>query len=349
MSKPEALRITRLKVHFGAVHAVDGADLSVAPGEVLALIGPSGCGKTTLLRTIAGFEHAASGEIWLDGELIESPNRAVAPHRRSVGLVFQDYALFPHKTVAQNIAYGLPRKVDAKARVRELLALGGLEGLEGRYPHQLSGGQQQRVAVLRSLAPKPRVLLLDEPFSNLDPALRAELRDEVVKLLRAEGVTAILVTHDRSDALSVADRVAVMQSGRILQCDTPDGLYFRPQNEAAAQFGGEVQYVPGIAKEDVVQTALGLAPLAGPERDGVCRVLVRPEWIVPCQGAGEPAVVVSSRLEGHQVRYRLRLDDGQEVTMLTASGLRFEDGLRITVRIHVPLPAFGPAEGEPGA
>ncbi|MCK9517575.1 MAG: ABC transporter ATP-binding protein [Dehalococcoidia bacterium] len=341
MSKPEALRVQDLEVRFGEVRAVAGASLSLPGGEVLALLGPSGCGKTTLLRTIAGFERAASGEVWLDRELIESRSRTMAPHRRSVGLVFQDYALFPHKTVAQNIAYGVPRGVDSKARVRELLALAGLEGLEGRYPHQLSGGQQQRVAVLRSLAPRPRLLLLDEPFSNLDPALRAELRDEVVKLLRAEGVTAILVTHDRSDALTVADRVAVMQRGRILQCDTPDGLYFRPSSEAAAQFGGEVQYVPGLAKHDMVQTALGLAPLAGPECEGVCRVLIRPEWIVPCQGAGEAATVVSSRLEGHQVRYQLRLTDGRELTMLTASGLRFTDGMPINIRVHVPLPVFG--------
>jgi iron(III) transport system ATP-binding protein len=340
MSKPEALRISRLEVRFGDVRAVAGADLSVAEGEVLALLGPSGCGKTTLLRTIAGFEHAAAGEVWLDGELIESPSKTLAPHRRSVGLVFQDYALFPHKRVAQNIAYGLSRGTDARTRVRDLLALAGLEGLERRYPHQLSGGQQQRVAVLRSLAPRPRVLLLDEPFSNLDPSLRAELRDEVVKLLRAEGVTAILVTHDRSDALTVADRVAVMDRGRILQCDTPEGLYFRPESEAAAQFGGEVQYLPGLARQDCVQTALGLAPLAGPEREGVCRVLVRPEWVVPCHGPGEAALVVSAQLEGHQVRYLLRLHSGEEVTMLAASGLRFAEGTPITVRIHVPLPAF---------
>ncbi|MCC7365168.1 MAG: ABC transporter ATP-binding protein [Dehalococcoidia bacterium] len=339
-SKAESLRVDALEVRFGGVRAVDGASLSVAEGEIVALLGPSGCGKTTLLRTVAGFERAWGGEIRLGGELIESARVSVPPHRRDAGLVFQEYALFPHKTVAANIAYGLPRGGDRSVRVRELLALGGLEGFEDRYPHQLSGGQQQRVAVLRSLAPRPRVLLLDEPFSNLDPGLRVEMRDQVARLLRAEGVSAVLVTHDRTDAMALADRVAVMEAGKILQVGTPAALYFEPVSERVAGLAGEVQFLDGTVEDGTVETALGpLRPLGTPAA-GSCRVLVRPEWVIPCMGGGAPARIVSSRMEGQHVRYRIRVRGGAELAMTTASGLPLPPDDEITVRVHVPVPVF---------
>ncbi len=337
-------------MRFGRLAAVAGADFSVREGEVLALVGPSGCGKTTLLRCIAGFERAAAGEVRLGGQTIESPARSVPPHQRSVGLVFQDYALFPHKTVEGNISYGLRGVASARDRVRELLELAGLEGLLGRYPHQLSGGQQQRVAVLRSLAPRPRVLLLDEPFSNLDPALRTALRDQIVDLLRREGVAAVLVTHDRGDALAVADRVAVMDAGRIIECDTPDGLYYRPTTELGARAGGEVQFLDGVARGGVVQTCLGLASAAAPVEDGHCAVLVRPEWIVPCTGSesGTLANIVRTRLEGHFVRHTIALDSGDVLEMTVSSGIALDTGSVVRVAVRVPAPVFPRLVASPG-
>jgi len=334
----EALKVNGLEVRFGSLRAVAGADLSVAPGEVLALLGPSGCGKTTLLRCIAGFERASAGEIRIGGERVEGRGAFVPPHRRPVGLVFQDYALFPHRTVADNIVYGLPRTGERRVRLAELLALGGLEGLGGRYPHQLSGGQQQRVAVLRSLAPRPRILLLDEPFSNLDPALRAGLRGDVARLLRAEGVTIVLVTHDRADALAVADRVAIMEAGRILQCDTPEALYFRPSSPAVARFAGAVQYVDGRADGATVGTAVGRLQSVGPVWEGPCRVLIRPEWLLPCAG-GVPAQIEGAQFEGEQTRYGLRLAGGATLRMTASSGQVFAGG-PLAVGVCVPVPTF---------
>ncbi|MCL4243509.1 MAG: ABC transporter ATP-binding protein, partial [Dehalococcoidia bacterium] len=203
-----------VEVRFGSLRAVAGADLAVAAGEIVALLGRSGSGKTTLLRAIAGFERATAGEIRIGGRLVESPATSTPAHRRSVGLVFQEYALFPNQTVEANIAYGLGR--GSAARVEELIRTGQLEGLAGRYPHQLSGGQQQRVALLRSLAPRPRVLLLDEPFSNLDAGLRVAMREDVAAILRDESMTAVLVTHDRADAMAIADRIAVMEAGKVI-------------------------------------------------------------------------------------------------------------------------------------
>ena len=334
----ERLLVQSLEVRYGPVRAVAGASVSVAPGEVVALLGPSGCGKTTLLRTVAGFERAHAGEVFLDGELIESPRVSLPARRRAVGLVFQDYALFPHRTVAGNIAYGLGRGPRAQERVRGLLALAALQGLEERYPHQLSGGQQQRVAVLRSLAPRPRLLLLDEPFSNLDPALRADLRGQLAELLRAEGVSAVLVTHDRADAMAIADRIAIMEAGAILQVATPRELYFAPRSEAVARYTGEVQFVPGRWQGDRFATPLGLLPALGTPGEGEARALLRPEWLVPCPGAGLAACVVAARLEGHIARYTLRLAAGPELAMVTASGILLEVGQHIAVAVGVPVP-----------
>ena len=338
-SAPEALRVDGLAVAFGALRAVDGASLAVSAGEILALLGPSGCGKTTLLRCVAGFERAVEGTVTLGGDVVESAQRHVPAHRRGVGLVFQDYALFPHRTVAANVSYGLGRGPGRDARVAELLQMGGLQGLEKRYPHQLSGGQQQRVAVLRSLAPRPKVLLLDEPFSNLDPALRGDLRGEVARLVRAEGVSTVLVTHDRTDALSIADRVAVMERGRILEVAAPADLYYRPGSQAAARYGGEVQYVAGVAAGDTVETPLGRLANAGPVREGPCQVLVRPEWIIPCRG-GALARLDTPRLEGQVLRQAVRLPGGLTLELTTTPGNAFPVGEEVAIGVHLATPAF---------
>ncbi len=327
-------------MHYGRFRAVHAATLTLAPGELVALLGRSGSGKTTLLRAIAGFERVSAGEIRLAGEVIESPARHVPAHRRSVGLVFQEYALFPNLTVSGNIGYGLAR--GEHARVAELLRLARLEGLERRYPHQLSGGQQQRVALLRSLAPRPRVLLLDEPFSNLDAALRVQMRDEVAAILRAEGMTALLVTHDRADAMAIADRVAVMDAGAIIEVATPRALYFEPGARAAAGYGGDAQFLPGDGLGDEAHSPLGTIPLARPYR-GACDLLVRPEWLRIRPG-GAPARVLARRFEG--AISRLDLEVGGHRLVLTAPSLEVaEAGEKVELGLTVPAVPFPPASG----
>ncbi len=239
--------------------AVDGAELDVARGEIVALLGPSGCGKTTLLRTIAGFERPDGGAIEIGGRPVAGCGAWLPPEARGVGMVFQDYALFPHLTVAENVGFGLPRRERAR-RVPALLALVDLCGLGGRYPHELSGGQQQRVALARALAPAPAIVLLDEPWSNVDPQLRAELRDEVSSVLRPLRVTAILVTHDREEAFSLADRIALMRDGAIVQVGTPEELYFAPANRWAAEFVGAGNVLAGPVAAGAVHTSIGVLP-----------------------------------------------------------------------------------------
>lgn len=336
-SNPESLTCEGVEVRFGSLCAVDGASLSVAAGEIVALLGRSGSGKTTLLRAIAGFERATAGEIRIGGNLIESATTSIPAHRRSVGLVFQEYALFPNKTVAGNLAYGLGR--GASERVEELLRTGQLEGLAGRYPHQLSGGQQQRVALLRSLAPYPRVLLLDEPFSNLDAGLRLAMREEVAAILRAASMTAVLVTHDRADAMAIADRIAVMEAGRVIELATPSDLYFRPASAAAAGYGGEAQFLSGTARGETAETPLGEVTLANPF-EGPCRLLLRPEWLAP--GPGAPVTVVARRFEGAHTRLTIRAQDGAlaAMTVDSATPQALDDHLCVAVR--QPLPAYPP-------
>jgi iron(III) transport system ATP-binding protein len=331
-------------VCYGRFRAVRGATLSLAPGELVALLGRSGSGKTTLLRAVAGFERVAAGEIRLAGELIESPGRHVPAHRRSVGLVFQEYALFPNLTVAGNIGYGLRR--GERGRVEELLRMAHLEGLGERYPHQLSGGQQQRVALLRSLAPRPRVLLLDEPFSNLDAGLRVQMRDEVAAILRAEGMTALLVTHDRADAMAIADRVAVMEAGEIVEIAAPRTLYFEPATRTGAAYAGDVQFVPAEGRGAVATCVLGQVPLVRP-CSGPCDLLIRPEWLRLRHG-GVPARVLASRFEGAVTRVDIEVG-GQRLRVTAPSGEVSGAAGNTGVTVDVPLVPFPPPGAETGA
>ena len=235
------IELRRVAKRFGHVEAVRDADLAVQRGELLAVLGPSGCGKTTMLRLVAGFEEPDAGEVRVDDRVVAGSGW-VPPERRHVGMVFQDYALFPHLSVADNVGYGLPRR-GRVARVAEVLDLVGLGGLERRHPHELSGGQQQRVALARALAPQPAVVLLDEPWSNIDPLLRGAMRDDIARILRTAGVTVVLVTHDQEEAFSLADRIALMDAGRIAQVGTPEEMYYRPASRRVAEFVGATNFV----------------------------------------------------------------------------------------------------------
>ena len=322
-----ALRTLNLSKAFGEVVAVDGVDVEVERGEFLGVLGPSGCGKTTLLRLIAGFEEPDGGGIEVDGRVVAGPRRSVPPERRRIGMVFQESALFPHLDVAGNVGFGLPRRQRA-ARVAEMVALVGLAGLQRRMPHELSGGQQQRVALARALAPDPALVLLDEPFSNLDATLRVQLRSEVRDILRAAGATIVFVTHDQAEALEIADRVAVMRAGRIEQCSTPSELYLRPVNRFVAGFVGDGNLLPGVVRGGEIMTLIGSFRAPGGElHEGArAQVLLRPEQIhiVPADRANESSGrailrVVRQTFHGAEIHHLLRAEDGIELEAATPS------------------------------
>jgi iron(III) transport system ATP-binding protein len=323
---------------FGpAVRAVDGLSLDVAAGEILAVLGPSGCGKTTLLRLVAGFERIDAGRIEIGGDVADDTRRVVPPERRGVGMVFQDYALFPHLTVAANIAFGLaarPRGERAD-RVAWALSLCGLEGLAGRYPHELSGGQQQRTALARALAPGYRLLLLDEPLSNLDADTRRRLRDRLRALLREAGVTALLVTHDRDEAFAIADRVAVLRQGRLEQCGTPRELYTRPASIFVATLVGDGSIVPLAAVARLCGTApTPLPPAAG----GHLAAVVRPED-VDLDGDGGNATVLDATFHEGRWLVSLRLETGDVLRGFSVR--RPEAGDRVSVAVRAAWPCRG--------
>jgi iron(III) transport system ATP-binding protein len=318
---------------FGATRAVREVSLEIEHGELMAVLGPSGCGKTTLLRLIAGFEAPDGGSVTVGEETVAGPGTLVPPEKRRVGMVFQDFALFPHLTVEANIAFGLSRRPreEREALTRRTLELVGLQHKTGRYPHELSGGERQRVALARALAPEPEVVLLDEPFSSLDATLRADLRREVELILRDAEATALLVTHDQEEALSLADRLAVMREGRIVQVGAPEEVYGRPTSRWAAQFVGEVNVLAGVAREGGVETELGRFDLRAPAT-GTVHVAVRPEQLELTARHDGNAEVVSREFRGHDVLYRLRHEGGRTVLVQLPSLELYEVGARVFVR-----------------
>ena len=285
---------------YGGLCVLEQANLRVSPGEIACLLGPSGCGKTTLLRLVAGLEPLQTGRILVDGtDLAAAP-----PERRGIGLVFQDFALFPHLSALDNVAFGIA--ADRK-RAREVLRRLGMEDYAGAFPHTLSGGQQQRIALARALAPRPRVMLLDEPFSGLDTGLRARLRDDTLHLLKASGAATILVTHDPEEAMFMGDRIAVMDRGRIVQVGPPEALYLHPMNAFVAAFFGEVNRIEARIEGGAARTALGSLDADGLAEGCPVEVLVRPEALALTPADDGPARVLAARMLGRTSLIHLEL------------------------------------------
>lgn len=329
---------------------LDGLSLSLAAGSVGCLLGASGCGKTTALRAIAGFEPLRRGRVLGDGQTLSAARLCLPPERRGIGMVFQDLALMPHLDVAANIAFGLHRQPRAQReqRVAELLELVGLAPARKAFPHQLSGGQQQRVALARALAPRPRLILLDEPFSALDVELRERLSQEVRAILQHERMTALLVTHSQFEAFAMADQIGVMHAGRLLQWDSAYNLYHRPADRLVANFVGEGRLLPGTRRSDgAVEMELGVLPQAGllpagvlPLRDGgrgagAVEVLLRPDDVLHDDASTITAEVRARAFRGAEFLYTLRLDSGREVLSLVPSHHDHAIGCRIGIRLDV--------------
>jgi iron(III) transport system ATP-binding protein len=315
---------------FGRTQALNGFNLDVRRGQILALVGPSGCGKTTALRIIAGLDAPDAGSIAIGGRLVAGAGVNVPPEKRRVALVFQDFALFPHLNVAGNVAFGLPKGAK-RERVAELLALVRLDGLEQRMPHELSGGQQQRVALARALASEPDLILMDEPFSNLDPSIREEVRGEVRQLLRTVGITAIIVTHDQEEALSLAGEVAVMIDGVVLQTGTPSEIYGNPANRVVGEFVGAANVLPGKVSGSQVECVLGR--FEAPGGDGPVDVMFRAEALAMAED-GVPAEVVDIDYYGHDQMITVRLQSGEtlRVRLLATPGIEIGKHVGVTAR-----------------
>ena len=327
-----AVALHNVKVNYGEIVALDGATLAVRHGEMLAVLGPSGCGKTTLLRVVAGFEAPQSGAVIIEGATVAGPGIWVPPHRRGVGFVPQEGALFPHLNVGENIAFGLAHRRADGPRVRELAAMVGLSGLETRKPHELSGGQQQRVALARALAPRPAVVVLDEPFSALDAGLRAQLRADVRSALQAAGTTAILVTHDQDEALSLGDRVAVMREGRIVQVDTPANLYRQPVDLAVALFVGDAMVFDARVEGGRARYPLGeVATTARAEGEPVA-IVVRPEHL-RLGVLGLAATVIRIEYFGRDVRISMRTDNALDLVARCVLDRLPSPGDRVAVEV----------------
>ncbi len=338
-----ALTCQDVSRRFGATIALADFDLEVARGDLVALLGPSGCGKTTALRLIAGLDRPDAGSIRIDGREVAGPSTFVAPERRGVALVFQDYALFPHLSVADNVGYGV-RGVDRterRQRVHEALELVGMTGEADRLPARLSGGQQQRVALARALAPRPDLVLLDEPFSNLDAALRESVREDVRRILQEAGATSIFVTHDQEEALSIADVVAVMHEGRVHQIADPHTLYTRPATRFVAEFVGHADLLPATRVGTyLVDTPLGRLPTADPVAGTSAAVVVRPEALVLRTAADGNATVVGVSYFGHDQLVTVALDDGTEVRSRRGPGVTMHRGDRVRVDVDGRVAVF---------
>ncbi len=332
------LVLTGVRKAFGATVVLAGVDLAVRSGSIAAVLGPSGCGKTTLLRIVAGFARLDAGTVAVDGRTVAAPGTCLPPERRRIGVVPQEGALFPHLSVAGNVGYGLHRG-KRSGRVEEVLELVGLAGYGRRMPHELSGGQQQRVAVARALAPKPSLVLLDEPFSALDAGLRSEVRTDIRAALNADGATAVLVTHDQGEALSMADLVAVLRDGRVVQAGSPTQVYSEPVDLGVATFVGEAVMLACDVSDGVATTTLGRLPVRGMAPAGPATVMLRPEQLgVARAGEGVPGCVDRLTFHGHDALLRVRLASGEEVAARVLNGdATAVEGEPVFLTVHGPV------------
>ncbi|MCG7869948.1 MAG: ABC transporter ATP-binding protein [Candidatus Thiodiazotropha taylori] len=338
---PNQLNVKHASVKYGRQTVVDDVSFELERGVIGCLLGPSGCGKTSLLRAIAGFEPLAKGEILLHGRCVSRPGETLAPEKRRVGMVFQDFALYPHLNIEDNIAFGLRGQSQAqrRERVKSLLTLVGLSGTQKKYPHQLSGGQQQRVALVRAMAPQPDILLLDEPFSGLDVELREQLAREVRDILKREEVTAILVTHDQLEAFALADAIGVLGDGRLRQWDNGYSLYHRPNDRFVADFIGQGAMIPGeVTQDGDIKSALGKIhgefvkqPAAGEKVE----LLIRPDDVVHDDESDFKLRIVDKVFQGAEYLYTLALEDGTELLCLVQSHHDHDVGEMIGVRLYV--------------
>ncbi len=336
-----SLQTENLTKRYAELGAVEDVTLNVKDGEFLTLLGPSGCGKTTTLRLLAGFERPTAGRIQIGDRVVADDHHFIPPEKRKVGMVFQDYALFPHVNVAENIAFGLHgRHKDKERQVKRMLALIGLPECADRMPHELSGGQQQRVALARALAPRPDILLLDEPFSNLDTALRSQVRKDVRHILLETETTAIFVTHDQQEALSLSDKIAVIFQGKLMQVATPHAIYNRPINMRVAQFIGEANFLPGEAQGLLADSPLGTVKLFHP-KSGPVQLMIRPEALnVNFDERGISASVLWREFYGHNQRLGLALANGTELIALADVDRYYQRGDNVSVSLVLPALAF---------
>lgn len=323
----EARAVTK---RYGETVALDECDLRVPAGAVVTLLGPSGTGKSTMLRVLAGFDRPDSGHIDIRGRTMVGPGIFVPPEQRRVGVVLQDYALFPHMAVRANVGYGLPKDRDRDRRIDEILDVVGLTGLGGRFPHELSGGQQQRVALARALAPSPDVVILDEPFSNLDDTLRSRVRAEIISIIREAGTTALFITHDQEEALSISDFVAVMSRGRIIQMAEPHELYWEPADAWVGSFVGDANFVRGLGKAGSVESVIGAFR---EEAEGEVWLMVRPEQVRLQVDPSGVARVTGREFFGHDQLVTVAFDDGTLMRSRMGPGDQFSPGDRVRVDV----------------
>ncbi len=343
---PPWLSLEHVSVAYGRKAVVQDLSITLRAGAIGCLLGPSGCGKTTVLRAIAGFEPLTAGTIALDGRIVSGNGQQLAPERRRIGMVFQDHALFPHMDVQTNVGFGLKGQAGAPARVQQMLQTVGLAHVAQRFPHELSGGQQQRVALARALAPAPALLLLDEPFANLDVDLRERLGAELRALLKAGGTTALMVTHDQHEAFAIADEIGIMCDGQIQQWSSAYSLYHQPANRFVADFVGQGVFLPGVVMGNgLVQMELGVVtsplPVRCTEHGDVCPdgcavdVLLRPDDVLHDDASPVTAEVVAKAFRGAEFLYTLRLDSGASVLSLVPSHHNHAIGERIGIRLEL--------------
>ena len=336
------IRIQNVSKSYGQTQAVIELNLDIPKSAITVLLGRSGCGKTTTLRLVAGLEKPDSGNMWIGEQQVSGNQVWVSATQRQIGMVFQDYALFPHLTVAQNIGFGLSnlKATDRKGRIANLLDLVGLMGMEDRYPHQLSGGQQQRVALARALAPSPNVILLDEPFSNLDASLRQSMREEVRSILREAEVTTVFVTHDQEEALRLADKLVIMDGGQVLQSGVPENVYRYPASLQVAQFLAKVNVLPGEAKQGMVETPLGSLRLHNPDLVGAVDVVLFPETISLIPAPQGATLVDRVSYFGFHQLVALRLENGKMLQARTWSHTDIAVGDRVQATVDTSVVAF---------